>query len=67
MKFEVGKKEQEEHPVIFIAVSSRLAGLTCTEDVTGGSRGTGGGLGTWALKYWSMDLENDWSRRGGGE
>ena len=44
MKFEVGKKEQEEHPVVFIAMSSRLAGLTCTEDVAGGSRGTGGGL-----------------------
>ena len=27
MKFEVGMKDQEEYPVVFIAVSSRLVGL----------------------------------------
>ena len=67
VKFEVGMKEQEEYPVVFIAVSSRLVGLhvqriwqevpEVQEEV----------LRTWVLKYWAVDLEDDWSNGEGGE
>ena len=67
VKFEVGMKEQEEYPVVFIAVSSRPVGLhvqriwqeipEVQEEVSS----------TWVLKFWAMDLEDDWSSGEGGE
>lgn len=52
--------------MVFTAISSRPAGLHVQEVWLEVPEVLEEDLRNWVPKYWATDLENDWSRDGGG-